>query len=237
MLRRPFSLAGRRDMPAGQVALEIIYRTIGAGTHWLSRAPVGTPLSVLGPLGNGFRTWPDKPLAALVGGGVGIPPMLYQAEALKAAGKGVVAFNGVRTARLLPLTLAGEKPDENGRAVNCVEEFTRLGIPAVVATDDGTCGVGGVVSESLRDWLELHTERLGDVVVYTCGPDPMMRAVSQLCLALGVECQLAMERKMACGMGTCQSCVIKIRDDSDRGWSYKLCCSDGPVFDAAQVIW
>jgi dihydroorotate dehydrogenase electron transfer subunit len=238
LLRRPLSLAGRRD-GAGGAELTVIYRTIGTGTHWLATVEPGAQLSVLGPLGNAFAVRAEVPAAALVGGGVGIPPMIYLAEALAAAGKRTVAFNGVRTADLLPLTpepLTGV--DAAGGPAPCVAEFAASGAEAVVATDDGSLGFRGPVSAAFAGWLE--GEGLGgeDVVVYACGPEAMMRAVADACLARGVECQLALERHMACGMGTCQSCNVKVRDAaSPEGWSYKLCCTDGPVFDAAEVLW
>jgi dihydroorotate dehydrogenase electron transfer subunit len=236
-LRRPFSLGGRRELPAGGCELDILYRTIGAGTHWLTGANAGLQLSILGPLGNGFTVRDEKPLAAIVGGGVGIPPMMYQAEALVSAGRKVVAFCGSRTGKLLPLTLAGERPSAAGHPAMCAEEFTRLGIPCVIATDDGSVGAAGVVSESLRDWLNANLPEAKDLVVYACGPEPMMRAVADICLSRDYECQLALERHMACGMGTCQSCVCKIRSENESGWAFKLVCTDGPVFDARNVLW
>lgn len=235
LLRRPFSLAAWRQWDRG-VALEILYRAVGTGTHWLWDVPVGTALSVLGPLGNGFAIRPEATHAALVGGGVGIPPMLFLAEHLAAAGKTAVAFCGVRTEGLLPLTVC-DRPGADGRPSRCIEEFARHGAESVIATDDGTLGWPGLVSGALAAWLDGAAPGPADLVVYSCGPEPMMRAVADLCIARGIECQLALERHMACGMGTCQSCIVKIRDDGARGWSYKLCCTDGPVFDAREVLW
>jgi len=236
LLRRPLSIAGRRDVGGG-AELELIYRAIGTGTQWLSGVRTGQPLSVLGPLGNGFAIRPEKPLAVLVGGGVGVPPMIYLAEALAAAGKDVVAFCGARTGRMLPLKLDGDGVSAVGEPRLCAAEFSRLNIPSVIATDDATLGVGGTVSEALNDWLNLHLPAERDLVIYTCGPEGMMQAVALMALSRGYECQVAMERHMACGMGTCQSCIVKIRDASPRGWSFKLCCTDGPVFDAATIVW
>ena len=235
-LRRPFSLAGRRDAPDG-VELEIIYRLVGAGTHWLAGVAAGEELSILGPLGNSFRIG-RQAAAAVVGGGVGIPPMVYLAEALAQAGKRVVSFNGVRTAGMLPLTLVpSAKVDATGRHTFCVAEFARHGIGAAIATDDGSLGASGMVSELFRRWLDGEAGEPQELVVYACGPEPMMRAVGELCVSRGIECQLAMERHMACGMGTCQSCVVKIRDDGEQGWSFRLCCKDGPVFVAQDIVW
>ena len=236
LLRRPLSLAGRRDHARGAAELDIIYRVIGTGTTWMSTVGPGENLSILGPLGNAFAISPDKPFAAIVSGGMGIPPMMYLAETLATAGKNTTAFCGARTASLLPLRLLPTgKVSTRGAPTHCAAEFAAHDIDTAIATDDGSLGLGGFVSEALQNWLDENT--LEDVVVYACGPEAMMRAVGDICIARGVECQLALERHMACGMGTCQSCVVKIRDASEQGWSYKLCCSDGPVFDARDVVW
>ena len=237
LLRRPFSLAGRRDRDGGGVELDIIYRVIGAGTHWLAGVQAGMELSVLGPLGNEFAIRQAKPQAALVGGGVGIPPMLYLAEALAEAGKSTVALCGARSANLLPLTLSPNVAPSPAEPTLCAEQFARTGTAAVIATDDGTAGFRGLVSEAFEHWLDATAPPAGELVVYCCGPEEMMKSVGLLCIARGIECQLALERHMACGMGTCQSCIVKIRDSGEQGWSYKLCCTDGPVFDARDVIW
>ena len=237
MLRRPLSLADRRDLPDGSSEIDIIYRTIGAGTKWLSTAPVGQQLSVIGPLGNGFTIRPDKAFAAVVGGGVGVPPMLYMAKALNASGRAAAAFCGARTASMLPLTVDGQ-PDPAGSPRPCVSEFSACCTDASIATDDGSAGFSGLVSEAFILWLREHDFDPRDVVVYCCGPEPMERAVADICLMRGIECQVALERHMACGMGTCQSCVVKVRTpDTATGWSFKLCCSDGPVFDAGNLLW
>lgn len=237
-LRRPFSLAGRRDRPDGAVELDVIYRVKGAGTRWLSGIAPGGGLSILGPLGNAFTIRPEKPQAALVGGGVGIPPMIYLAGSLAAAGRRAVAFHGARAASVLPLRAAGGAGVSSApRPARCVAEFDALGVDSVIATDDGSLGFRGLVSDAFRAWLDAAAPRAADLVVYSCGPEAMMRAVAETCRSRDVECQLALERHMACGMGTCQSCVVKVRDDSERGWSFKLCCTDGPVFDAGAVLW
>ena len=237
LLRRPFSLAGRRDAD-GHAELDIIYRVIGAGTGWLAGVRPTNRLSVLGPLGNGFAIRPDAPAAAIVGGGVGIPPMIYLAEALRRAGKGVTAFCGARSGSLLPLRLReGTRVPADVCPTPCAEPLAGVGVESVIATDDGSLGVKGLVSEALERWLGAQAAPAERMVVYCCGPEEMMRAVGDTCIAAGIECQLAMERHMACGMGTCQSCVVKIRDDSPAGWAFKLCCTDGPVFDARNVVW
>jgi len=237
LLRRPLSLAAVAR-GHGRVELDIIYRTIGAGTRWLWRVEPGTQVSILGPLGNGFSIRAGKAHAALVAGGVGIPPMLYLAASLAEAGRGVTTFSGVRSANLMPLTIAAAAaPDKAGRPNRCIEQFNARGAESVLATDDGSAGYPGLIGDAFAGWLDAYGPRADDLVVYTCGPEPLMRAVGELCISRGIECQLALERHMACGIGTCQSCVVKIRDEGGSGWSYKLCCSDGPVFDARLVIW
>jgi len=236
LLRRPFSLAGRRDV-GGAVELDVMVRSVGTGSSWLRTTKTGTKLSLLGPLGNGF-TITDAPQAVLVGGGVGIPPMIYLARELAAAGKKVVAFNGSRAKNLLPVELvAGAEISSVAKPTLCVKEFADIGVPSVIATDDGTIGFGGIVTEAFHEWLNANLPSQDELVVCSCGPEPMMRAVAQICLSRGYVCRLALERHMACGMGTCQSCIVKIRDDNEQGWSFKLCCTDGPVFDARDLLW
>jgi dihydroorotate dehydrogenase electron transfer subunit len=237
LLRRPLSIAGRRDAGGG-VELDFLYRAIGLGTHWLATVREGTALSVMGPLGNAFPLSPTKAQAVAVGGGVGIPPMLYLCEALVAAGKTTAAFCGARTRGLLPLTLDMDCfacPDAQPRP--CVREFAQRGANSVVATDDGSAGFHGMVSAALEKRLDVKNFDPRNLVVYACGPEGMMRAVADVCARRAIECYVAMERHMACGVGTCQSCACKVRATNDRGWEFKLCCSDGPVFDARTIVW
>ena len=242
-LRRPFSLAGRRDGTGG-VELDLIHRVVGVGTEWLARLRAGDGVDILGPLGNRFPLPSGGETAVLVGGGVGIPPMLYLAEAL--AGRKAVAFAGAVTHDLLPLTLTGHG-DPFGEPAMTVAEFARYGIPAVTTTDDGSYGFRGFVTQALERYLDRHHGRRasgGSAVVYTCGPEPMMKRVAEIAADSGLECQVAVERAMACGMGTCQSCCIRVRkpDPSQpplvgRDWCYRLACTDGPVFRGADLLW
>ncbi len=237
ILRRPLSLAGRRNTEF-DVELDIIYSVVGKGTAWLAQAGEGSQISVLGPLGNAFGISDSKPRAALVGGGVGIPPMIFLASAMQAAGKESVAMCGARSVDMLPVTLApGVGVAADGRPSASISQFAQFGVDSVIATDDGSLGWKGFVSEPLVKWIDGQDDASGNTVVYTCGPEPMMRAVADICVARGVECHVSLERHMACGMGTCQSCVCKIRSDAEAGWSYKLCCTDGPVFDARDIVW
>ena len=236
MLRRPFSLAGRRQR--GDAAeIDIILRTVGAGTEWLATLSAGDAIDVLGPLGNAFTLPPAGGTALMVGGGVGIPPMIYLAERLARENVGGVAFCGATTRDLLSLTVTGD-PREPALA-----EFAVHGIGSVVTTDDGSLGRKGFVTDALAD----HLAGLGDpsnTVIYTCGPEGMMLRVAELARWFNVRCQICVERAMACGMGTCQSCVIKVKKPdpalpplAGSDWCYRLACTDGPVFAADQLLW
>jgi dihydroorotate dehydrogenase electron transfer subunit len=237
LLRRPLSLGGRREIENNTTELQIIYRVVGTGTRWMSSLEPGAELSVLGPLGNPFPIRTDKPKAALVGGGVGIPPMLYTAQALSENGIETVAFCGAQTKTLLPLDIVGQAPDAGGNPTQCVREFTERGAKAVVTTDDGSVGYQGFVTQAFEKWCKDSDIAAGQLVVYSCGPEVMMRVVGDICIKRGIECYLSLERHMGCGMGTCQSCIVKIRDNSEQGWGYKLCCSDGPAFPAELIVW
>ncbi len=238
LLRRPLSLAGRADS-GEETELSIIYRVVGAGTGWLEHVKPGQAVSVIGPLGNGLPVIEGKTHAALIGGGVGIPPMLYAAEALGRANKRAVAFCGSRSRNLLPLRIKPgyEKQLTSGTPSECSVEFANRGARTVIASDDGSLGSVGLVTKPFENWLDCGEVAADQLVVYSCGPEPMMRAVGEICIARGIECYLSLERHMACGMGTCQSCIVKIRDDSEQGWGYKLCCTHGPVFPAEDIIW
>ena len=127
-----------------------------------------------------------------------------------------------------------------------ITEFSRHGVDAMISTDDGSWGFRGFVTQALERYLDQQAAR-GEAkpTIYTCGPEPMMKRVAQIAAARGIDCQIAVERAMACGMGTCQSCCIRLkRDDardarafSGKDWIYKLACTDGPVFRGADLLW
>jgi dihydroorotate dehydrogenase electron transfer subunit len=234
VLRRPFSLAGRRDTPAG-VELDFIHRVVGVGTDWLSRLTAGDRVSIIGPLGNIFTLPPVASTALLVGGGVGIPPMIYLAQHL--AGRPAVAFSGAVTRDLLALTVTAEPTSCLEGDLN-VAEFATYGVPAVISTDDGSLGYRGYVTQALEEHLDRFYPTGGTSIaptIYTCGPELMMRRVADIAQSRNIPVQIAVERAMACGMGTCQSCVIKTKTTD--GWRYKLACTDGPVFSGDELLW
>lgn len=246
LLRRPFSLAGRGDEARG-TWIEVIHRVVGVGTDWLSQLKVGDAVDLIGPLGNSFTLPPGKSIGLLVGGGVGLPPMIYLAQALRAAKWDAVAFIGAMSRDLLAVTQrAGAEASVTGEPTMCVEEFASQGVGAVVTTDDGSAGLKGRITAGLEKHLQIHASTQGSrIVVFTCGPDRMMHAVATLAETFGVDCQVCVEQAMACGMGTCQSCVVKIEDREKpqsqtregRPWRFRLACTDGPVFASKSVVW
>jgi len=229
LLRRPFSIADRWTAPDGSTRLGILFRTVGVGTRWLAHLGTGDTLNLTGPLGHGFRIPPlDVPMI-LVGGGIGIPPLLYLARRLHEQDRhDVTVIFGVTTRDLLPLRLIAE-PATDGTAKVCVDLPAGARYPAMITTDDGTLGLPGVVTDALEAWRKRHNT--GRALVMTCGPDRMLRAVAQTTVELDMDCQLCLERYMGCGTGTCQSCIIRVRDASRAaGWRWALACTDGPVF-------
>lgn len=236
-VRRPFSIGGLRRED-GKTRMDIYHRAIGPGTTWLARLREGDEVSIIGPLGRSFPMPDDRRIAYLVGGGIGLPPLIWLAEALHQAGKEVVAFCGGRTKDLIPLTRVAQVPVSGDQGSPAYEEFARSQTPVVLSTDDGTLGARGRIPDVFAAYLDRHKVSPNDVVVYTCGPDIMMRSTATLAEQRGFDCYVCLERMMACGMGTCQSCVVALRDpDADNGWRYRLCCTDGPVFPSREVIW
>lgn len=234
MLRRPFSIGGLRRGARG-VEIDILGRVVGPGTAWLAARRRGDTVNILGPLGRSFSIPTGVSIPILVAGGVGLPPIRWLAEILGRAGIGPSFIYGAQSRDLLAVALCAE-PSVEGKMSECIKEFAGLGIPAAITTDDGTCGLRGRVTDALARQLDACAGRAARV--YACGPEPMLRAVAACCADRGVTCEVAMERVMGCGMATCQSCVVPVRDGASAdGWRYALCCREGPVFDASTVIW
>jgi dihydroorotate dehydrogenase electron transfer subunit len=214
LLRRPFSVHGLIDGRRNPAGLEILYRVVGPGTARLAECTGGGTLDVLGPLGRGFRMAGPSDSVVIVGGGMGVAPLVFLARSIVShrgdAGP-VTAFIG-----------AGCEAEVIGAGT-----FRELGIDTVITTDDGSCGLHCLVTQPLEEYLEEH--RPG--VVYACGPTAMLRCVARLAAARGIHCQVSVETMMACGMGACLGCALESADSG----GYLHACSDGPVFDAARV--
>jgi len=232
-LRRPFSIAALRR-GEGWTDVELLYRVVGPGTQWMASLQAGAIVNINGPLGRPFRPVPDAEVNVLVGGGTGVPPIMWLSSLLAAAGRRTVAVCGARTRDLVAATVRRDAPtDRCPPGAVLTEEFGET--PVIVATDDGSWGLRGNAVSAARAAIEPYRGR--KIAMYACGPDPMLRAVAGLAAELGVPCQLCLEQMMACGMGTCQSCVIRVRHDGPTGWRYALACTEGPVFDSAAVVW
>lgn len=193
-LRRPLSI-----YKSGKNTLSFLYKIVGKGTEVLAALKPGDQIKVLGPLG---MAYPYKNIGAvpvLVAGGTGIASVHFLASKLKNKG---VLFYGARTKKELL----------------CLSEFKKLGWKVFVATEDGTQGFKGFVTDLMKEKIKK------DNIVYTCGPTPMMKKVIETVKALKLKGYASLEEKMACGIGNCQGCAVKIGDE------YKMVCKDGPVF-------
>lgn len=209
-LRRPISIC-RIDPQDGTLVLVMEVR--GEGTAAIARLGSEESLDLIGPLGNGFALKDAASQALCVGGGIGVPP-LCQAAAHHGANAAVVA--GFRSAS----------------AVILADEVQNLGADFAVATDDGTAGHHGLVT----DLVKKHLEENKTDVIYACGPMPMLKAVAALAKEKGVECQVSLEERMACGMGACLGCACALYDEKGEQY-YGHVCKDGPVFPAERVVW
>jgi dihydroorotate dehydrogenase electron transfer subunit len=208
LLRRPLSIY--KTLANGQISF--LYKEVGKGTRLLSKRRPGEIIRVLGPLGKGFRLIHDRP-CILVGGGLGIASLLLLAERLKQSGK------------LIILLGAG-----NASGIPTIEDFSRLTRYFHVATEDGSLGQRGIVTDMLAQTLR---EITGMAQIYTCGPWPMMKAVYHLARNKNIPCQVSLEAVMACGLGLCLGCAVPKSDN--RGFLHV--CKEGPIFDADQVHW
>ena len=204
LLPRPISLCGI-DRERG--ILRIVYRVAGAGTAEFSAYRAGDSVEIMGPLGNGF-TLKDKK-AILIGGGIGVPPML---ELMKELSCERTAVLGYRDQQLF-----------------LKDEFEACG-PVCVATEDGSAGSKGNVLDAIRE------QGVQGEIIYACGPTPMLRAVKAYAMEKGIECYISLEERMACGIGACLACVCQSKDvDSHSHVHNKRICKDGPVFAAEEV--
>jgi dihydroorotate dehydrogenase electron transfer subunit len=236
-MRRPLSIM-RADAGAGWI--ELLYKVMGEGLSHLASRKAGDTVNLLGPIGQGFTPHADKPLALLLGGGVGIPPMVYLAEVLRdraAEGFRPFAIMGSEIpfpfrARPSKIMVAG-MPDGVIASMPLLEDW---GIPSRLTSKAGYAGChDGYVTDLARAWLgTLDAATLARVEIFSCGPTPMLKAVASLAREFGVACQVSLEEFMACAVGGCAGCVVEVR--TDKGPAMKRVCVDGPVFDAYAVF-
>jgi len=236
LLRRPFSFSCV-DTIGEEVFAEILYCVLGAGTLRMTTLKKGDSVNLIGPLGRGFTVNGGCKNAILVGGGMGAAPLQSLAQYLHDNHKDIEmhAFIGAQDAKGLPFFHVHEHL-EQGKVVEDIIEFDRYGAKTYISTDDGSAGMKGFVTELWGKWLGENKINTADTVVYACGPEIMMEAVAKMAAEAGLACQVSLERVMGCGIGICQSCAVECKCGGDES-VYKLCCKDGPVFDASEVVW
>jgi dihydroorotate dehydrogenase electron transfer subunit len=236
LLRRPFSFSDV-TVQGDTVKAELLYCALGAATLRMTTFRKGDNVSIIGPLGNGFSVPMGKRTALLIIGGMGAPPIRCLAKSLTAEHPEIeaVAFIGAKTAGALPFE--GRLDAISQQLGFSIPAFGQLGIQSLIATDDGSVGRKGLVTESVVQWLNDNSNRSkGNLIVYACGPEPMLAAVAKIAVERNFDCQVSMERRMACGIGLCQSCAVECKLPNSTETAYKLCCKDGPVFDAREVV-
>ncbi len=201
ILRRPFSI-----FAADGTKIQVLFKIVGEGTRLLSSATVGDEIDIIGPLGNPFRIG-VKP-AVLIAGGIGCAPLIFLAKRLRRAGGNVSFLYGARTK--LDLLL--------------IDEISRIADKLEVATEDGSAGIKGLISELATSYYT------SDYALYACGPEAMLHTLKKQLDARGLVAQFSLESRMACGVGACQGCAVK----TTKG--YRRVCVDGPVFLSDEIV-
>jgi dihydroorotate dehydrogenase electron transfer subunit len=235
IFRRPLSVFKCVKLNGDGLGMEIVYKVVGLGTGLMAGLKQGDTMDIIGPLGHGFELHRDKPIQVLVAGGTGAACLFLLAEEISKAG-------------FQPEVLLGA---ETKASVILEKEYATLKGEVMVSTDDGTYGYHGSVTEMLDK--ALHEGKISsDCVVYSSGPEPMLKALAPICQKYHIPTQVSMERHMMCGIGACLACVCKVDPNhvsryrdlgsshiqfvSDKEFGYALVCKDGPVFNINEVI-
>jgi dihydroorotate dehydrogenase electron transfer subunit len=215
LLRRPFSIHRLITADGRCQGIDLLYKTVGPATRQLSRLRAGEPVSLLGPLGNAFQIASGTRRIYLAAGGVGVAPMVFLLEWLRAMQPLPPACR---------LFLGGRSRED----LLCADEIERLGTPVVLTTDDGSCGDQCLVTHPLEEAIRRDPPDL----VLACGPKAMLACVLGIVRACSIPCQVSIETMMACGMGACLGCAVSGRQEHSR---YLHACLDGPVFHAGEI--
>lgn len=212
LLPRPFSIHNF-DNDKSASWLDFLFKVVGKGTALLSHLTVGSPIQILAPLGNGFPDPPGGYKTVIIAGGIGMAPLFPLVLRLKTSQSSVAVFYGAKSQQDLV----------------CLPELLNINSVTIsITTEDGTRGKQGLVTELLQRG-EGNSE--DETVLYACGPEPMLRAVTDIARVRKVPCWVSIERRMACGVGACLSCVVMTSD------GYKRVCCEGPIFDAKEIVW
>lgn len=223
LLRRPFGVfdvgvhVPSQSGAAPQPFFEMLYRVVGKGTAMLSTLHETDLLDILGPLGSGFDLGSANEEKLIVGGGVGLAPLYLLAKEL-------VKTSAVR------LFAGGRTRDD----ILCITEFERLGVECYTATEDGSLGECGLVTEALVRRLDSLS---GKATIYACGPHGMLNAVALIAAGRSIPCQVSLEGYMACGVGACLGCVAPAAGHSPETPDFRCVCTDGPVFESGELKW
>ncbi|NLV15831.1 MAG: dihydroorotate dehydrogenase electron transfer subunit [Syntrophomonadaceae bacterium] len=211
LLRRPFSVY---DVDKKLGSITVFYKVVGKGTKLLSQMPIQKPLDVMGPLGRSFSIPTEADQVFLVGGGVGIAPLVYLSR--------VLSSEGIKTKVLMGASTAGFLA---GKSM-----FEKFGVPFLVSTDDGSEGLKGRVTQLLAEQLLIDKCDY----IFACGPESMLETVTELAMEQNIKGEISLEGHMACGVGACLGCAHLVK--TGEGQRYAKICSEGPVFKIGEVL-
>lgn len=234
-LRRPISIM-RADPEQGWI--ELLYKRVGRGTELLAQRKTGEMISLLGPIGTPFRLTPGRRRPLLIGGGVGMPPMIFLADRLRGdRERQPLVILGSEVP--FPFSASPSKILVSGMPEGTIAAMPLLddwGIPSRLASLQGYAGCfEGYVTELAGHWLEgLDQQARESVEIFSCGPHPMLQAVAELAARFDLPCQVSLEEFMACGVGGCAGCAVEVR--TAEGPAMRRVCVDGPVFDAKEIF-
>jgi len=236
-MRRPLSIM-RVDREAGWI--ELLFKIHGHGLQHLASRRIGDAVNLMGPIGHGFTPHPERPRALLLGGGVGIPPMVFLAETLRdRAAEGFRPFAVLGSElpfpfRARPSTIV--VPGMPDGVIAAMPLLDSWGVPSRLTSKSGFPGChDGFVTDLARLWLDqLDAAARGQVELFACGPTPMLKAVAALAREFSLPCQVSLEEYMACAVGGCAGCVVEVKTAA--GPAMERVCVDGPVFDAYAVF-
>ncbi len=234
-MRRPISIMrAQRE----QGIIELLYKVVGHGTSLLTQRKAGERLSLIGPIGHPFTLHAERPRPLLIGGGVGMPPMIFLADHLRGQ-KGVQPLVLLGSEAPFPFQARPSQillPTLPAEAIACMPLLDDWDIPSRLVSQQGYPGCyEGYVTDLARLWLDaLDGDTLAGVEIFACGPHPMLEAVARLAADFNLPCQVSLEEFMACGVGGCAGCAVEVLTDA--GPAMKRVCVDGPVFDANRVF-
>lgn len=230
-MRRPISIM---SVDTDNGTFDLLYKVVGEGTRQLAERKIGEVLSIIGPIGNGFELT-DKKLPLLIGGGVGMPPMIAIAQQMKDTNHDpfVILGSEVPFPFTPELSKIGNPCPNASHTMPLLEEWNVACRLASLQDYEGV--FKGYVTDLAREYLNtLSTDELAQVEVYSCGPHPMLEAVAKLAKEYDLPCQVSLEEYMACAVGGCAGCVVEVQ--TDNGPAMKRVCVDGPIFDATTVF-